>query len=174
MGEQAGPALRHVATDRRGLQGPGDQVGRPLADLRGKVVILNFYTFGCGNCIHNYPAYKRWHEAYRGTDVVILGIHTPETAGERSIDAVRRKAAENGLAWPILVDNEQANWKAWSNNVWPSVYLIDKRGNIRSWWYGELNWQQARGEELMRGYIDRLLAESAATSQAATSPAGGR
>jgi thiol-disulfide isomerase/thioredoxin len=145
-----------------------------LVRLRGKVVILNFYTFGCGNCINNYPVYKRWYEAYNGKGVVILGIHTPETQGERNVDAVRRKAADSGLAWPILVDNAKANWNAWSNNVWPSVYLIDKRGIIRAWWYGELNWQKTPGEKIMTARIDQLLAEPwASTSQPAVSPVGG-
>jgi len=144
-----------------------------LARLRGKVVILNFYTFGCGNCINNYPVYKRWHEAYKGKSVVILGIHTPETQGERNVDAVRRKAVDSGLAWPILVDNAKANWNAWSNNVWPSVYLIDKRGNVRAWWYGELNWQETPGEKIMTARIDQLLAEPAAESQPAVGASGG-
>lgn len=140
-----------------------------LAQLRGQVVILNFYAFGCGNCVNNYPAYKRWHQAYADKGVTLLSIHTPETKGERNIDSVRQKATENGLAWPILVDNSKANWDAWANAVWPSVYLIDKRGNIRYWWYGELNWQKTQGEAIMRGYIDRLLAEPAPPSTQATS-----
>jgi thiol-disulfide isomerase/thioredoxin len=142
-----------------------------LAGLRGKVVILNFYTYSCANCRHNFPVYKRWYEAYNDKGVVILGIHTPETQEERNLEKVRLKASENGLAWPILVDNSQANWNAWANRVWPSVYLIDKRGNIRSWWYGELNWKKTPGEDIMRGHIDKLLAEPGPASQPAASRA---
>jgi len=130
-----------------------------LAKLRGRVVALHFWTFGCSNCIHNYPAYKAWHTAYSQKGLTILGIHTPETQGEHNIESVRTKAGENGLTFPILVDNDRKNWDAWSNNIWPSVYLIDKKGCVRYWWYGELNWQGAEGEKWMRERIDELLAE---------------
>jgi thiol-disulfide isomerase/thioredoxin len=130
-----------------------------LAQLRGRVVMVNFYAFGCINCIHNYPSYKRWHDSYEPQGLTIIGIHTPETKAEHDLDAVRRKAAENGLAWSILVDNERKNWTAWANAVWPSVYLVDKKGYIRYWWYGELNWEKNKGEALMRSRIEELLAE---------------
>lgn len=130
-----------------------------LAGLRGKVVIVHFWTFGCGNCINNYPAYKRWLEKYNSSQVVMIGIHTPETAAEESVDKVTAKAKENNLKFAIAVDNSKANWNAWSTNVWPSVYLVDKKGKVRFWWYGELNWQQAKGEQWMTDKIDMLLRE---------------
>jgi len=135
--------------------------GGPLtmADLRGQVVVVHFYTFGCGNCINNYRWYKGWQETFGGKGVTILGIHTPESDGERDIDAVRRKAVKAGLTFPILVDNDKSNWLAWSNQVWPSVYLVDKLGHVRYWWYGELNWKGAPGEQRMRHMIRKLLAE---------------
>lgn len=75
------------------------------------------------------------------------------------VDSIRRKAKEHGLDFPIAVDTNQKNWQAWSNSIWPSVYLIDKQGHVRYWWYGELNWQGSEGEKYMRERIQELLAE---------------
>jgi peroxiredoxin len=130
-----------------------------LSALRGKVVALHFYTFGCINCIHNFPHYKDWHARFAGKPFVLLGLHTPETQGEHDVDAVRAAAQRAGLEFPIAIDGHASNWKAWGNSMWPSVYLIDKQGGVRYWWYGELNWEGAKGEEFMRGKIEELLAE---------------
>ena len=86
-------------------------------------------------------------------------MHTPETAREREVENVRQDAADAGLTFPIVVDNQKRNWDAWGNSMWPSTYLIDKEGYVRYWWYGELNWQDAEGEALLRKRIEELLAE---------------
>jgi peroxiredoxin len=130
-----------------------------LESLRGRVVALQFWTFGCINCIRNYPAYQAWHEQYSSRGLTLIGIHTPETEGEKDIQRVRQNAIDHDLRFPIAVDNHLLNWQAWANRIWPSVYLIDKQGRIRYWWYGELNWQQAEGEKWMRQRIEELLAE---------------
>ncbi|UCD53095.1 MAG: redoxin domain-containing protein [Phycisphaerales bacterium] len=130
-----------------------------LADLRGNVVIVHFYTFGCINCIRNLPHYVAWQEHFAGRPVRLVGIHRPETQGERVVEKVREKAAETGLTHPIAIDNDSHNWDAWANNVWPAVYLIDKQGFVRYWWYGELNWQGAQGQRQMRAKIEQLLRE---------------
>ncbi|HEX5106347.1 MAG TPA: redoxin domain-containing protein, partial [Pirellulaceae bacterium] len=134
---------------------------QPLApdELRGKVAVVHFFAFGCINCIHNYPSYRNWQTDLAGKDVVLVGIHTPETTAERSVETLKSKLKAESLAFPVLVDNEQANWNAWGNNVWPAVYLIDKQGYFRSYWPGELNWQGREGEAYMRKQIDALLAE---------------
>ena len=89
----------------------------------------------------------------------MIGIHTPETDRERQVDEVRRKASPDDMPYPIAVDNAKANWKAWGNHIWPAVYLIDRQGYIRYWWYGELKWQGRDGEQFMRERIRELLAE---------------
>ena len=145
---------------------PGEWINSPgltLEGLRGKVVVVHFWTFACGNCIHNYPHYKAWQRDLAPKGVTLIGIHTPETAGERKVDSVRRSATENGLTFPILIDNDRANWDAWGNSIWPSVYLVDKQGRVRTWWYGELNWAGAKGEAAMRAVIDELLVEKPST-----------
>lgn len=132
-----------------------------LEELRGKVVVVHFYAYGCSNCIHNYPWYREWHAAFQDKEVVLIGIHTPETSSERESANVRSKAAEEKFAFPVLIDGNKQNWNAWGNSMWPSVYLIDKRGYLRQFWPGELNWQGANGEKYMRRWIERLLAEPA-------------
>jgi len=130
-----------------------------LADLRGKVVLVNFWSFGCVNCIHNLPHYKKWHAQLPKDRVAMIAFHTPETQEESDFDNLRKAVKERGLEYPIAVDNGKENWKAWGNDVWPSVYLIDKQGFVRFWWYGELNWQGATGEKQMWDRIHQLLAE---------------
>ena len=130
-----------------------------LQSLRGQVVVLHFFAFGCINCVNNQAHYKAWHERYANKGVTVLGVHTPETERERDTAQLRANVKAREIAYPIAVDSQASNWRAWSNNMWPSVYLIDKRGYVRYWWYGELNWQGAKGEELMRQRIDDLLAE---------------
>jgi len=130
-----------------------------IESLRGKVVVVHFFAFGCINCIHNYPWYKEWHDAYQGKDVALIGIHTPETQTETDNDLLRASLEKNDLKFPVAVDKEKAMWKAWYNNMWPSVYIIDKQGRLRYWWYGELDWEGAGNQAVARQQIDQLLAE---------------
>lgn len=131
-----------------------------LESLRGKVVVVHFWTFGCVNCIRNYPAYKDWARRFDTEDVVVLGIHTPELKGEKDVSLLQQKVRSEGLNFPIAVDNDKANWDAWFNRVWPGVYLVDKNGRVRFWWYGELNWQGATGDQWILERINLLLRET--------------
>jgi peroxiredoxin len=130
-----------------------------LADLHGKVVAFHFWAFNCGNCINNLPHYNTWHDQLASRGLVVLGMHTPETAAERSVESLRTKVDQYTIRYPVAVDHEAANWSAWANSMWPSVYLVDKQGRVRYWWYGELNWQGAEGEKFMRQRIEQLLDE---------------
>lgn len=130
-----------------------------LQTQRGKVVVVHFWAFGCINCVRNLPHYQAWHEKFPAKDLTIIGIHTPETATERDLEKLRLSIAERGIKYPVAFDLNGENWKAWANNLWPSVYLIDRQGQVRSWWYGELNWQGATGEAQMRERIAGLIAE---------------
>jgi peroxiredoxin len=125
--------------------------------LRGKVVLVHFWTFGCYNCKNNYAHYRAWQERYADKDVVIVGIHTPETPGERSVERIKSEAAKHGLKFPITVDNDGSNWRAWNNRYWPTVYVVDRRGRVRYGWEGELNYKGASGEEKVRKLVDSLL-----------------
>ena len=132
-----------------------------LAQLRGKVVVLHFFAFGCINCIHNYPWYRDWNDTFAGKGLVTIGIHTPETSAEHDVAELRRRLESEKLTFPVLADNDQRNWNAWGNSMWPSVYLIDKQGRLRYWWYGELDWNGAGGQNIMKKKIEQLLAEEA-------------
>jgi len=111
------------------------------------------------NCQRNYPWYRDWAKTFDDENVTIIGVHTPESTGEQDLAAVRAKVQEAEFHFPVVIDNDKANWDAWGNSMWPSVYLIDKRGYLRYWWYGELNWQEAGGQKLMKQRIDELLDE---------------
>jgi hypothetical protein len=91
--------------------------------------------------------------------VVVIGIHTPETLREKKIERVRKRVKDNGMKYPIAVDGSAKTWQAWGNCFWPSVYLIDKKGNGRYRWDGELNVRGIKGEKIMRKKIEELLAE---------------
>lgn len=163
-----------VATSRAQLLKPGMTAPAPefrgvtqwvnsdpltMAKLRGKVVLVHFWTNGCYNCVNNYPHYKAWQKRYAGKDVVIVGVHTPETPGERDVERIRAQAAKHGLKFPIAVDNDASNWIAWNNRYWPTVYVVDRRGRVRYGWEGELNYRDATGEEAVRKLVDMLLSE---------------
>jgi thiol-disulfide isomerase/thioredoxin len=130
-----------------------------IEKLQGKVVVVHFYASGCINCIHNYPSYRQWQEAFKSDDVQLIGIHTPETEGERVTKTVRQKAAAEKFTFPILIDGKSQNWNAWGNSMWPSVYVLDKRGYLRNFWPGELKWQGAEGDKFLTERIEKLIAE---------------
>ncbi|KAA1257665.1 Thiol-disulfide oxidoreductase YkuV [Rubripirellula obstinata] len=130
-----------------------------LSDLRGKVVAVHFYAFQCINCQRNLPHYQAWHADYADQGLVVIGIQTPELSSERSADLVRAAAIKEGIEYPVLLDLKSSNWNAWHNTMWPTVYLIDKKGFLRRWWQGEMNWQGNPGEKDMRGTVEALLAE---------------
>lgn len=130
-----------------------------LSELRGKVVVVHFFAFGCINCIRNYPWYREVQERYKNTEVVIIGIHTPETETEHNIDKLKKKLEDAGLTHPVAVDNDQANWNRYGNRIWPCVYLIDKKGHGRFRWDGELKWQGAKGDTIMHDKIKLLMKE---------------
>jgi len=131
-----------------------------LPELTGKVTVVHFYAFGCGNCIRTLPYYNKWRNHFPSSTFQIVGIHRPETRQERDIDKVNKKAAEAAIEYPVAIDNESLVWNSWANHIWPSIYLIDKNGYVRYWWYGELNWQGAESEKYLRSKIQELIDES--------------
>ena len=127
-----------------------------LADQTGKVVVVHFWTNGCINCIHNYPHYRAWQDKYKDNkNLLIIGIHTPEFDAEKDVDRIKDRMAKNKLTFAVAVDNDKANWKAWGNQYWPCIYLVDKTGSIRYHWEGELG---DDGYKKVTAQIDELLA----------------
>jgi len=136
----------------------GDQLPT-LRSLRGKVVLVHFYAYQCHNCVANFDIYKRWTAELRDRGVEVIGIQTPETANERDPAKVIGSAEQQGFQFPVLIDLESENWKAWGNTMWPTVYVVDKNGYTRFWWQGELNWQGATGDQQIESLVDALLKE---------------
>lgn len=131
-----------------------------LEDLRGSVVAVHFYAFQCINCQRNLPHYTAWHKDYADRGLKIIGIQTPETSAESDAKRVASAATGEGILYPVMMDGTKSNWDQWSNTMWPTVYLIDKKGFIRRWWQGEMNWNGNPGEADMRQTIEQLLAEN--------------
>ncbi len=111
----------------------------PLNDamLRGKVVLVDFWTYSCINCLRTLPYLKAWDEKYRAQGLVIIGVHAPEFVFEKDLHNVEQAVRELGVAYPVALDNEYAIWNAYQNQYWPAHYLIDAQGRIRDQHFGE-------------------------------------
>jgi cytochrome c biogenesis protein CcdA/thiol-disulfide isomerase/thioredoxin len=112
---------------------------RPLSlpGLRGKVVLVDFWTYSCINCLRTLPYLKAWDARYRSKGLVILGVHTPEFAFEHDLGNVRAAVKRLGIRYPVALDNDYGTWKAYSNNYWPADYLVDQAGRVRDVHFGE-------------------------------------
>jgi thiol-disulfide isomerase/thioredoxin len=130
-----GPAPELVNTVWLNTQPEGQALR--LADLRGRVVLLEMWTFGCSNCQHVIPSLKAWHAAYAEQGLVIIGNHFPEFAHEADLAQLRQAVARLGLPYAVAQDNDGLTWRAYHNRYWPTLYLIDKRGDIRYTHIGE-------------------------------------
>ncbi len=105
--------------------------------LRGKVVLIDFWTYSCINCIRSVPYVRAWAERYRDQGLVVIGVHTPEFAFERVPENVRKAVADFEIRYPVAVDNDWAIWRAFNNRYWPAHYLADAQGRIRYHHFGE-------------------------------------
>ena len=116
----------------------------PLGDelLRGKVVLVDFWTYSCINCLRTLPYLKAWDEKYRAQGLIIIGVHAPEFAFEKDLHNVEQAVRELGVSYPVAVDNQYAIWNAFQNEYWPAHYLIDAQGNIRHQHFGEGAYQE--------------------------------
>jgi thiol-disulfide isomerase/thioredoxin len=124
------------------------------AELRGKVVLVDFWTYTCINWLRTLPYVRAWADKYRDQGLVVIGAHTPEFEFEKDIDNVRRAVQGMQVAYPVAVDSDQAIWRAFSNYAWPAIYLIDAQGRVRYTHLGEGEYE--RTEQM----IQQLLAEN--------------
>lgn len=108
-----------------------------LESLKGKVVLIDFWTYTCINCIRTLPHVTSWYEKYKDDGLVIIGVHTPEFEFEKNTDNVQGAIEQFGITYPVAQDNDFGTWRAFSNRYWPAKYLIDKNGNIRYYHFGE-------------------------------------
>jgi thiol-disulfide isomerase/thioredoxin len=125
-----------------------------LADLRGKVVLLEMWTFGCINCQHVMPSLKEWHARYKDEGLVVIGNHYPEFSYEADLANLKEAVKQNEIEYAVTQDNKGDTWIAYQNLYWPTLYLIDKQGHIRYVHIGEGRYQETEEN------IKLLLAET--------------
>ena len=111
--------------------------------LRGKVVLVDFWTYSCINCLRTLPYVRAWAAKYKDHGLVVIGVHTPEFAFEKNVDNVRRAVKDLGITYPVAVDNNYAIWGAFYNNYWPADYFVDAQGQIRAHEFGEGNYDKS-------------------------------
>ncbi len=153
------PAAPPVEGDLPELAGAVAWLNSPpltRAELRGKVVLVDFWTYSCINCLRALPYVKSWYARYRGDGLVVIGVHAPEFAFEKNVANVTRAVHDLGITYPVALDNDYAIWKAFNNQYWPAHYFIDATGRIRGHHFGEGDY--AASEQLLR----ELLTEAGA------------
>jgi thiol-disulfide isomerase/thioredoxin len=114
-----------------------------LAELRGRVVLVNFWTLTCINWLRQEPYVRAWSQAYRDAGLVVIGVHTPEFSFEHDIDGVRRATKERWIDYPVALDNDYEIWSAFANNYWPALYFVNADGVIRDDYFGEGRYEQS-------------------------------
>ncbi len=157
-------AVRHPAAVPLPLEGELPSLGsatawlnsQPLSavGLRGKVVLIDFWTYTCINWLRSLPYVRAWAEKYRDHGLVVIGVHSPEFAFAHDIENVRRAAKDMRIEYPIAIDNDYAIWRAFTNHYWPALYFVDGQGRIRHHHFGEGEYEQS---EMI---IQHLLAEA--------------
>ncbi|RZL95127.1 MAG: thioredoxin family protein [Variovorax sp.] len=108
-----------------------------LQGLAGKVVLVDFWTYSCVNCVNTLPHVVRWYERYKDQGFVVVGVHTPEFPFEKSTSNVETALQRFNIRFPVAQDNRYATWKAYNNQYWPAFYLVDKGGRVRRTHFGE-------------------------------------
>jgi cytochrome c biogenesis protein CcdA/thiol-disulfide isomerase/thioredoxin len=167
-GRQAGLPVLGKAPDFTGTQRWfNTPAGAPLDlhRLRGRVVLVDFWTYTCINCIRTLPYVRAWDERYRRRGLTVVGVHTPEFPFERNASNVEHAIAQNGIRYAVAQDNDYATWDAWGNQYWPAKYLIDARGRVRYAHFGEGDYDKTESA------IRALLAEAGASRLGATAHA---
>jgi len=159
-----------LGTIREAIRGPGWAPGRRAAEgrmpsldgatgwlnsppltteeLRGRVVVVDFWTYTCINWLRTVPYVRAWAEAYRDAGAVVLGVHTPEFSFERDVDNVRRAVQDRQISYPVALDNDYAIWTAFANMYWPALYVVDAQGHIRYHHFGEGAYEES--EQVIR------------------------
>ncbi|WP_457352355.1 thioredoxin family protein [Roseateles sp. P5_D6] len=144
----------HASADPR-LDGGGEWINSPplaLAGLRGKVVLVDFWTYSCINCQRTLPYLRAWSQKYGPQGLVVVGVHAPEFGFERDVKRVRQAAMEGKLDYPIVLDNDFTIWRAFGNQAWPALYFVDAQGRVRHQQLGEGDYERAERviRELLR------------------------
>ncbi|RXT39446.1 thioredoxin family protein [Bradyrhizobium betae] len=123
-------ASQQAAPDFTGISNWFNSKPLNIADLRGKVVLVDFWTYGCVNCVNTLPHVTELYAKYRDKGLVVVGVHTPEFPFERSASNVQAALKRHGITYPVAQDNDSKTWDAYSNRYWPAQYIIDQNGKI--------------------------------------------
>jgi thiol-disulfide isomerase/thioredoxin len=126
---------------------------KTLQSLRGRVVLIEFWTFGCYNCRNTLPYIKRWHEQYGAAGLTVVGVHSPEFSEERNIENVRSEVASLGIKYPVVTDNDYQTWHAYQVEAWPTIFVVDREGWVRRMHVGEGEYDETEQT------IQKLLSE---------------
>ena len=135
-----------------------------MEGLRGKVVLIDFWTYSCINCIRTLPYLRTWYERYADEGLVIVGVHTPEFHFEKVYENVVQATKDDEVTWPVVQDNDFAVWRSYENRFWPAKYLVDQDGVVRYTHFGEGKYAETESE------IRKLLEEVGAASAALSMP----
>jgi thiol-disulfide isomerase/thioredoxin len=127
-----------------------------LEELRGQVVLVDFWTYSCVNCIRTFPYLRQWNEKYADDGLVIIGVHSPEFEFEKDYENVLKATQDNGITWPVAQDNDFKTWDRYGNKFWPAKYLIDSKGTVQYTHFGEGQYDQTEMQ------IRQLLIEAGA------------
>ncbi|WP_426336808.1 thioredoxin family protein [Pseudoduganella sp. R-31] len=125
-----------------------------MKQLRGKVILVDFWTYDCINCIHTLSHVVQWHDKYKDKGLVVIGVHTPEYAFERKTENVRTALKRFDIRYPVAQDNRYATWNAYNNRYWPAFYLVNKKGQVVYTHFGEGQYEQTEAR------IQQLLAQT--------------
>jgi len=144
----------------------------PLSNeqLRGKVVLVDFWTYSCINCIRTVPFVRAWAEKYKDQGLVVIGVHAPEFAFEKKIDNVKKAVGDFKIGYPVAIDNDYKIWRAFENSYWPAHYLIDAKGQIRYHHFGEGNYRQT--EQAIQDLLREAGSDMAASAPVAPDAKG--
>jgi cytochrome c biogenesis protein CcdA/thiol-disulfide isomerase/thioredoxin len=185
-GDAAGPAMRAMRAAAHGndelpVEGKLPQLdgavewlnSKPLtaAQLKGKVVLVDFWTYSCINCLRSLPYTKAWAEKYRDQGLVVIGVHAPEFAFERNVGNVRKAVKDQGITFPVAIDNDFAIWRAFGNQYWPAHYFIDAQGRIRHHHFGEGDYAQS--EQVIQQLLEEAGRKNVTNTVVSTEDAHG-
>jgi thiol-disulfide isomerase/thioredoxin len=149
-----------LAPEFQDIQGWINSKSLTLRELRGKVVFLDFWTFGCINCVNTRPYFRRMHERLRNNDIfVMIGMHTPEFAYEKDPENIRKAVIGFDLKYPIALDSYNTTWKLYGNHYWPRQTIIDAQGRIRYTHIGEGDYQEMelKVSELLKENFGKIV-----------------
>jgi thiol-disulfide isomerase/thioredoxin len=169
----AGPASLAVEGRLPGFDGAAGWLNSPplsTADLAGKVVLVDFWTYTCINWLRTLAFVRAWAERYEEHGLVVVGVHTPEFPFERDVDNVRRAVAEMAVTWPVALDPGYTVWRAFANRYWPAVYVADAEGRIRHHQFGEGRYDEC--ERVIQQLLEEAGAEDVPDDLAAVEPDG--